>query len=211
MIQSKSNNRFKTCFLLLLILTGMTGFFVLINGKTGSFHLINSCHNSFFDFFFQYFTHAGDGLVWILPGLYCIFFNKKYLVAVISGIIISTLLTHLLKRIIYPDELRPITYLSENFPVHIVEGVKMNRMNSFPSGHTATAFTIVLLTGFIVKKKVWVYILPMAALLVGYSRVYLAQHFATDVLAGMCVGIISAILSIMIFRELTKKKALLSQ
>ena len=211
MIQSKSNNRFKTCFLLLLILTGITGFFVLIHGKTVSFHLINSCHNSFFDFFFQYFTHAGDGLVWILPGLYCIFFNKKYLVAIISGIIISTLLTHLLKRIIYPDELRPITYLSENFPVHIVEGVKMNRMNSFPSGHTATAFTIVLLTGFIVKKKVWVYILPMAALLVGYSRVYLAQHFATDVLAGMCVGIISAILSIMIYLKLTKKKTLLSQ
>lgn len=209
MIQSKSNNSFRTCFLFALVLTGVTGLFVLTNGKNSSFHLINSSHHPFSDFFFKYFTHAGDGLVWALPGLYCLFFNRKYLVAVIAGIIISTLLTHLLKRVIYPDELRPIAYLSEDFPVHIIEGVKMNRMNSFPSGHTATAFTIALLAGFIANKKIWACILPVAAFFVGYSRVYLGQHFATDVLAGMCVGTISAVLSIMIYRKFLKRKTLL--
>jgi membrane-associated phospholipid phosphatase len=207
MIQSKSNNHFTTVFSLSLLLTAIAALFVFRYGKFFSFQLINRSHNSFLDFFFNYFTHAGDGLVWLLPGLYCIFFNRKFLIAVVSGIVISTLLTHLLKRIIFPEEMRPVTYLAENFPVHLIEGVKMNRMNSFPSGHTATAFTIALLAGFMINKKIWACILPVAAFLVGYSRVYLAQHFATDVLAGMCVGIISAVLSIMIYREFLKRKS----
>jgi undecaprenyl-diphosphatase len=50
------------------------------------------------------------------------------------------------------------------------------------------------------NKKLWSVILPLLALLTGYSRVYLGQHFPSDVLAGMCTGILSAILSLMIYR-----------
>jgi membrane-associated phospholipid phosphatase len=194
-------------FFLCLLGTAAISIFVLITGKNQSFQLINGANNYVFDNFFSWVTYGGDGLVWILLALYCIFFNKKYLVAVIAGIIISTLLTHFLKRIVYPDELRPINYLTENFPVHVVEGVKMNRMHSFPSGHTATAFTLALLTGYISVHVIWAFALPVAALLVAYSRVYLAQHFVTDVLAGVCVGIISGLASILLYKEYLKRNS----
>ncbi|MFI5238126.1 MAG: phosphatase PAP2 family protein, partial [Ignavibacteriales bacterium] len=31
--------------------------------------------------------------------------------------------------------------------------------------------------------------------------VYLAQHFPTDIFAGMCIGIVSAILSLLVYRK----------
>jgi membrane-associated phospholipid phosphatase len=39
----------------------------------------------------------------------------------------------------------------------------------------------------------------IAAILVGYSRIYLAQHFLDDVLAGAMIGVLSAIFCWMFF------------
>ena len=188
------------------MLAVITGIFVLVYGKNDSFQLINSNHNTFFDFFFQYYTHAGDGLIWLPLALYCIFFRREYLLVVIGGFIISTVLTQFLKRVVYPDELRPFTSLSLEFPIHIIEGVKMRRVNSFPSGHTGTAFTIALVLSLVINKKSWAIILPVLALFVAYSRVYLGQHYVTDVLAGMVVGIVAAVLSVLIYQKLNKGK-----
>jgi len=180
------------------------GSFIYMLGKEGTFQLINSNHNQYADFFFRYFTHAGDGWMWVPLGLYFIFVKRKYLVAILSGLFISSLISQFLKRIVFPDELRPVTYLSENFPVHIVDGMILNRVYSFPSGHTATAFTMALILAYMIDKKIWSAVFPLMAFLVGYSRIYLAQHFPTDVLAGMCIGIISAILSLLIYRSFIK-------
>jgi membrane-associated phospholipid phosphatase len=82
----------------------------------------------------------------------------------------------------------------------------MNREHSFPSGHTSTAFTLALLLASIVKKNFWVYFFPVIAFFVGYSRVYLAQHFVTDVLAGIFVGVVSSYLSLLIHEQFRKRK-----
>jgi membrane-associated phospholipid phosphatase len=197
----KTNNNFGIAFGLSVLFALVTGIVILLLGKNGSFQLINSNNNSFFDLFFNYFTHAGDGWMWVPIGLYFIFFKRKYLIAILGGIIISTILSQFLKRVIFPDELRPITHLSENFPVHIIDGLQLNRIFSFPSGHTSTAFTMALIMAYIINKKTWSVILPLMAFLAGYSRVYLAQHFLTDVLAGMCIGILSALLALLIYRS----------
>lgn len=188
-----------------------TGILILSLGKNGSFQLINGNHSEAADRFFKYFTHYGDGIMWVPLGLFCFFYRRKYFIAVIAGVLISTILAQFLKRVIYPDELRPITYLSENFPVHIVEGVKMKRVHSFPSGHTTTAFTMALIMAHMFNNKAVSFILPFLALLAGYSRVYLGQHYLTDILAGMCIGILSAVLSLLIFREIFKRKTILQK
>ena len=128
------------------------------------------------------------------------FLQEKYFIAVVAGVIISTILAQFLKRVVYPDELRPISYLSEVFPVHVVDGVTMRKVHSFPSGHT-TAFAMALIMAYIINRKTWSVILPVLASLAGYSRVYLAQHFPTDIFAGMCIGIVSAIVSLLIYRK----------
>jgi membrane-associated phospholipid phosphatase len=121
------------------------------------------------DYLFQYVTVLGDGLIYIPIVLYCLLFNRKFLVPVLAGIIICTVLTHLLKRVIFPDELRPFSLEAQNIIIHRIEGVPMRRMHSFPSGHTSTAFSMALLLASVMNKKIWAFILPLIAFFVGYS------------------------------------------
>lgn len=207
-MQERPANNFGIAFFFTILIAIATGILILSLGKNGSFQLINSNHNETADQFFKYFTHYGDGVMWVPLGLFCIFYRKKYFIAVVAGVLISTLLAQFLKRVVYPDELRPIGYLSEIFPVHQVVGVEMRKLHSFPSGHTTTAFTMALIMTHMFNNKIWSFILPLLALLAGYSRVYLGQHFLTDILAGMCIGILSAVLSLLIFREIFKRKTI---
>lgn len=67
---------------------------------------------------------------------------------------------------------------------------------SFPSGHAMLSAVVYLTLGallaqFVAGRRVKAYLLVCAmllTLLVGVSRVYLAVHWPTDVLAGWCVG-----------------------
>lgn len=82
--------------------------------------------------------------------------------------------------------------------IHIVKGVELHSVDSFPSGHSATVFCFYLLACLFFNKK-WIVIAGLIfALLVGYSRIYLAQHFPRDVAGGMLVAVISIVLSIKI-------------
>ncbi len=196
---------FRTAVAVSFILILTVAIFLFIYGKNGSFVIINGNYNVALDHLFQYVTVLGDGLIYIPIVLYCILFNRQFLVPVLAGIIICTLLTHLLKRVIFPDELRPFSLEAQNIIIHKIEGVPMRRMHSFPSGHTSTAFTMALLLSSVMKKKIWAFVLPVIAFFVGYSRVYLAQHFATDVCAGMVIGIVSAYLSLLIYDAWRRK------
>ena len=204
MQQERPANNFGIAFVLATIIAIGTGLFILILGKNGSFQFINSNHDPIADQFFKYFTHYGDGMMWVPLGAYCFFYRRKYFIAVVAGVIISTLIAQVLKRGVFPDELRPISYLSETFPIHIIDGVTMRKAHSFPSGHTTTAFAMALIMAYIINRRFWSILLPLLALLAGYSRVYLAQHFPTDIFAGMCIGIVSAILSLLLYRKFVR-------
>lgn len=200
-MQERPANNFGIAFILTIVIAIATGVVILALGKFGAFQLINSNHNALADQFFKYFTHYGDGVMWAPLGLFCFFYRRKYFIAVVAGVLISTILAQFLKRVVYPEELRPITYLSESFPVHIVDGVTMKRVHSFPSGHSTTAFAMALIMAYMINKKAWSFILPLFAALAAYSRVYLGQHFPTDMLAGICIGILSAILSLLVYKK----------
>lgn len=203
-MQERPANNFGIAFFFTILIAIATGILVLSLGKEGAFQLINSNHNSIADQFFKYFTHYGDGIMWAPLALFCFFYRRKYFIAVVAGVLISTIIAQFLKRVVYPDELRPISYLSETFPVHQIAGVEMRKLHSFPSGHTTTAFTMALIMAHMINKKFWSIMLPILAVLAAYSRVYLSQHFPTDVLAGMCIGILSAILALLIYRSFNK-------
>ena len=69
----------------------------------------------------------------------------------------------------------------------------MLRLHSFPSGHTVTAFSTTVLITYWCKNKLWGFPLLLVAILVGYSRMYLSEHFFEDVTAGSVIGVITTV------------------
>lgn len=204
MLQSTEYRHFRNAVIFSIALALIVALFLLIYGKENSFLVINKYNSPQFDYVFEYWTYLGDGIIWVPLFAYVLLFKRDYFVAVLSALIICTFLTQFLKKVIYPNDFRPIVVLADK--VRVIPGYYINRLHSFPSGHTSTAFTLALLSAFIVKRNFWVYFFPLIAFFVGYSRVYLAQHFVTDVFAGMLTGIISAALGLLIYERFRKVK-----
>jgi undecaprenyl-diphosphatase len=81
---------------------------------------------------------------------------------------------------------------------------------SFPSGHALFSVTFYGLLVYIIYKGVkhnglkWSLIgfLLLLMLIIGFSRVYLRVHYATDVIAGFCVGIIWLVMTIWLLNQM---------
>jgi undecaprenyl-diphosphatase len=75
---------------------------------------------------------------------------------------------------------------------------------SFPSGHAMMSVSFYGLLIYLVWKNIttpWIrtlliILLLLLILLIGFSRIYLRVHYASDVLAGFCVGAIWLVLSL---------------
>ena len=99
---------------------------------------------------------------------------------VITAIIVNIILKNSVQR------LRPFQVDSSIVPL-ITPGEY-----SFPSGHTASSFAASTCI-FLRYKKIGIVAMLLAAI-IAFTRLYLFVHFPTDVLAGMLVGILCAIL-----------------
>ena len=188
-----------------LVIVFLLGLFVAIYGKDRSFLMINGHYSKQADYFFNYVTFLGEWILWVPIFIYALFIKRDFFLPVLAALAICTLLTHVGKRVIFEGQPRPLLLLKD--VARAVPILKHNNyVNSFPSGHTSTAFTTALLLSFMVRKKFAVYFFPLVAFLVGYSRVYLAQHFVTDVLAGSIIGIISSYAALLIYNRMLKKK-----
>ena len=175
-------------------------------GKNNSFLLLNTDLGITADHFFNFFSNLGDGLLWIPLVVYFIYKEgKKMLPFVISCFALSTVFTQACKYLIVPDELRPTAAITSGF-IHTVEGVTLHLTASFPSGHTATAFVFYLIFCLVFKNNWWLIFGLVYGLTVGYSRIYLAQHFPFDVAGGILVAVVSVIFSLLIQNKIDKRK-----
>ena len=72
---------------------------------------------------------------------------------------------------------------------------------SFPSGHTATSFACATVIALLVPRTApFVYTLALA---IGYSRLYVGVHWPSDVLGGIVVGVLTALLLLAAARRLS--------
>ena len=83
-------------------------------------------------------------------------------------------------------------------------GQHMESDKSFPSGHTTSAFACMTPLFFCKKKSVAISAFVFAFLM-GISRIYLAVHYPTDVIAGMIVGFIAGCIGAFIASKLPRK------
>lgn len=166
---------------------------LMLYDKAAGFEQMRPVGNAFVDFFFTYITHIGDGLAAIALCLLWLV-RKKFAAAFVLfvGYAVSGIVAQIMKHSF--EMARPAPYfkaLGKNIPA--IDGVELLQSNtSFPSGHTATVFamaTALVLTNSWWQKRWWLALL--LAILVGYSRTYLGQHFLQDVLAGSVLGVMA--------------------
>ena len=154
--------------------------------------LLNQLHNPVWDFFFKYWTHTGSTYFFIVAIFLLIFLRRRYgFILSLVGVTVI-LVSSFFKFVLFPDVPRPSIFFEGQKILAIVDGVQMLDLNSFPSGHSIAAFALGTFISLMLQKNSYSLMLLVMASLTALSRVYLAQHFLIDILAGSLIGIIIA-------------------
>lgn len=202
------NNKTYFIFSSVMLIAGLA--FLLIFGKEQSFLMLNAFHTQPLDVFVTYYTHLGDGYfsVFMVVLLY-ILQRRTLAIAVLLSFLLSGVLAQILKKNFSMP--RPRVVFDASVYNNFIEGVTVTGHHSFPSGHTATAFALVFTMLLFMKSNWSKWGLVFLAFGVAYSRVYLGQHFLSDVIAGASIGMLCGYLSARWEGQISNKKAIVKQ
>ncbi len=154
--------------------------------------------NPVLDEVMKFVSASGElGIVWLILAIVLIIFPKtrKAGLCVVLALVVGT--------IICSGIIKPIVARTRPYDISGAQLIVTPPHDySFPSGHTLSSFAAAA-SVFIFNKAVGIPALIYAALM-GFSRLYLYVHFPTDVLCGMIIGIIVAIMSALIISKLLK-------
>lgn len=156
-------------------------------------------HNQFFDAFFSFFSLRGIAFfIWIALAIFLVFIEEKKYPGIskkdrmfilsfsVSLLLTFVLVNYLVKPIVHRP--RPITL--SNCPKDF----------SFPSSHAAIAGAAACILSFFDKKRRFFY--WIIALLISLSRIYLGCHYFIDVVAGVFIGYLISMLTLILAKRL---------
>ena len=210
------------------MLLGVLGL-ALLYIPQGELHLL-LCdrHTPARDIFYRYYTQVAEWFPYIVCVILLLFSRIGDGVFASAAMILSALTTQLFKNIINAP--RPIKWFELNMPdvqLPFTPGVEVHSWFSFPSGHTTSFFALAFVLCVIFTRsprnprnprslmsprtyRACSYLMQTAlfflAALGGYSRIYLSQHFARDVFAGILVGVIVTAVCYAVFSRYEDKK-----
>lgn len=171
---------------------------LLINIEGPILLWIQEClRNDFFTPIIIFITHLGDsGWIWIVCAALFLILPKTRKAGGVMAI--SMLLNMLITNVALKN------VIARTRPYEVVEGlheiIEKQKDFSFPSGHTACSFAGAVVIFLMCPRKVGVPAMVLA-ILISLSRLYVGVHFPTDVLGGMIVGTISAVLAWRIYEK----------
>ena len=171
--------------------------------------VINQYHNKFGDVIFRYLTLIGDGYTAGCIIIILLLWRLELGITALIAFAFTAGITQSLKLFVYEDVERPFLAMWEYFhsnKAHLVEGINIKVANSFPSGHTASAMSIFCFLAIVCQKKWFSFSFACLAISASFSRIYLSQHFAEDVLTGTLIGVIGTFLMYFLFAEKLKQK-----
>ncbi|MGI4750034.1 MAG: phosphatase PAP2 family protein [Janthinobacterium lividum] len=173
---------------LYLVLLSVCILLMLIFTKEELYFAINHRHTVFTDVFFEHITLLGasTGCIVIILITFLINYRTGFLLA--SSYLITFIISQTIKHLVKAP--RPHLFFSKKIhDIYLVKGVVMLDTNSFPSGHSVSAFTAAVVFTFVAKNKFWGFLWLLIAVLIAYSRMYLSEHFLQDVTAGSALGV----------------------
>lgn len=163
--------------------------------------LQNSFRNPILNPIMVFITHLGDaGLLWIALTLLMLGFRKTRRVGVTS--MISMVIGLIVVNIALKN------WVARVRPYELIQGLNLMIARqhdfSFPSGHATNSLACAWVIFRLMDRKYGIPALALA-LLISFSRLYVAVHYPTDVFAGIVVGIVAAELAMVIVNALRKR------
>jgi len=140
-------------------------------------------------------TYLGDGYLWGGLALFLMFQgerDRRYVLIGLGITIINVIIYTLIK--LYFKRQRPIP-----FPMPLRS--RMLERYSFPSGHSSASFGVALMVAHfypILWAQIGVY---LVAAFIGLSRIYVREHYLSDVIAGAILGTLITGLFLPIFER----------
>ena len=184
--------------------------------------LMNSHHMAIEDTFFKYYSTMAEWPLYALALLPVFWKQLQMTLLFAMSELTGGAVLQILKHLFCFD--RPVSVFEHHGHVllPLVQGVDMHHSNSFPSGHASTFFVFFTCCALILADyyrrnpnllttgKRYMVRLAMLALLAmaalgAYSRVYLSQHFMSDVCVGSIIGFTTPCLMFFFVREKISK------
>ncbi len=187
----KENQYFFIPFLLAVII----GTYLLVSIEKGTFVLYFATERKpVIDQIFLWITRCAEEPVYAGIAITAMFIRFRYTIMIALTGILSLVISSGLKS--WFSHPRPgYLYWVEHDRniISYVPGYPANEaLNSFPSGHTMSAFALYGLLALLIYNKKWGLPLFLMALLIGISRIVLTQHFLEDVYLGSWCGVLLA-------------------
>jgi membrane-associated phospholipid phosphatase len=154
--------------------------------KPALFLWVNGHHSEFLDAFFPIYTMIGDGFAMSLVTIGLLFVRYRYSIITASAYLFTSVMAQILKRI---------------NPIRTIQDYPIYEWNSFPSGHSVSAFALATVLTYMLPFRYRGYVILPFALLAAFSRVYLSQHFFQDVVAGSILGVMLTFILIWMFEN----------
>ena len=190
------------CFV--FILAGMCLLFFIENGTVVVYFSLN--RTPFLDNLFKAWTILAEEFSYLIIFAWLLY-HKRIAASMVPLLGIIVFLVMISLKALFGHE-RPWNYFQRNDTLHDViwmDGVEIIKgFNSFPSGHTLSAFALFGLLALVYANNKWVvgscFIIAAG---VGISRIYLGQHFLKDILFGaFCGTCISTVIYLWIYQKL---------
>ena len=149
-------------------------------------------------------TRLGDaGIIWIILTVLLLIIPKTRKTGVIM---MAALLADVLLCNVFIKNL-----VARTRPYEVVDGLKLliekQSDYSFPSGHTGSSFASAIVLWKELPRKYGVMAL-IVAVLIAYSRLYVGVHYPSDVLAGVVIGTVLALVSVWLVKKIQGQKKL---
>lgn len=182
-----------------IVLALVLGIALLITPKAELHLALCQPHTTGLDTIVPIITNLVDWLPYVVVVL-LLFYRAGWATFLASNLLLSTIIVQPIKHIVCAP--RPLTWFAENMPdisLPLVEGVRMNHWLSFPSGHTTTFFvlfyslSIILCAENVTGKMILSFLCFLCASFGAYTRIYLSQHFALDIFAGIFIAVFSTL------------------
>ncbi|KOH42603.1 hypothetical protein NC99_45580 [Sunxiuqinia dokdonensis] len=169
--------------------------------------ILTTNHGDVVLFFNRYSGEKWDGLMQFLTDLglgtvvagvmaALLFWKVRFGFTGLLSLGFVAIFTNLGKKVLFDDRARPFNYFYYDDFHRFIYTAELNYHYSFPSGHSMTIFAAMSLFAVLAGKQWAGVVFFIAALVIGFTRIYLLQHFFLDVYVGSVLGVLSTILAL---------------